>query len=184
MDRFKLILPAVRRGVIVSLTFVCTSGLWGCTESKDAYAHQRFPHAALIDGFESYISAAEARRRLPSGLPVRVLFEWKMTAGDRRPRFDELTLRVSGFEHVGVKGDLDLEFVNDRLVRTMFSLPNCSAYLQALRPAGARVSENRWRSGFTEVWTLTSQDSKRGACAAWGDVRLSEEAQRWVAQYS
>jgi hypothetical protein len=174
MDRFKTLSLIASRGALLWFVLVVIVGLSGCTESKDAYAQLRTPRAALIDGFESYISAADARTRLPRELSVRVLFEWKTPADDQRPRFDELTLRVSGFVHVGVKGDLDLEFVNDRLVRTVFSASDCSTYLKALKPVGVSVSEGRWRSGFTEMWIPTSKSPGHVSCAAWADTSLHQ----------
>ena len=147
MDRFRILSLIASTSALLSLGLIGVVGLYGCSESKDAYTQTRTPHAALISPFESYISSADARRRLPGQIPVRVLFESKTAPDDPRPRFDELMLRVSGFEHLGFVGDLDLEFVNDRLASTEFCPTEPDSYRSALRASGssARPRNSPWQ---------------------------------------
>jgi len=179
--------------LIGPLSFVLggSVGLSGCSESKDAYTQMRTPHAALISGFESYISAADARKRVPAQLPVRVLFESTTSADDPRPRFDELTLRVSGFVHEGFTGDLDLEFLNDRLVSTEFCPAEPDSYRRALRASGVHFENDEENANsphpgvLTLIWATYADpnDSENRSCVDWVDARLFAEEGTYAWKY-
>jgi hypothetical protein len=180
------------KSALLPFVLGAAASLYGCTESRDAYAQLRTPRAALIGGLESYISAADARVRLPRELPVRVLFESKLAVDDPRPRFDRLTLRVPGFQHVGFVGDLELRFVNDRLVSTSFCPMKYDPYLSALRATGVRLENSGDNANLPRSGVLTHiratrgdpHDSQDRRCVDWADARLLNEIERWISRYS
>lgn len=166
---------------ILSLLLALTLG--ACSESNEAYTKIRSSHAPLMANFESYISPAEARTRLPTNVVVAVADESKLVPGDPRPRFDWLELRVSGYRHLGLSGELVLRFFNERLVSTWFYPDSYDSYLKALRRAGVNITAERQRVGrYADAWTST--DYRDRAYVAWADRRLTKENNRWINRYS
>jgi hypothetical protein len=192
MDRrFKLLAPVVVG--LVSLVVIFFVGLFALLgpETKDAYTQTRTPHAALISPFESYISSADARKRLPGQVPVRLLWESKTASDDPRPRFDTVMLRVSGFEHLGFVGDLDLEFVNDRLASTEFCPTEPDSYRSALRASGVHLENDDENANaphpgvLTLIWATYAdpKDPKERSCVDWVDARLLREKGTYALKY-
>ena len=157
--------------------------LGACTESNDAYTRVASTRAPLLANFESYLSPAEARARLPPNLVTVVSEESSLKAGDPRPRFDFLVLSVHGYTHLGFRGELVLHFFNDRLMSTWFYPDSYQAYVDALRSSGVNITgDSRSLGRHTEAWT--SKDYRRRFYVAWHDRRLSKENERWINRYS
>jgi hypothetical protein len=184
MDRrFNLLVPDALVGLasLAVIGFAVLFALFG-PEPKDAYTQTRTPHAALISPFESYISSADARRRLPGHVPVRILWESKTASNDPRPRFDTLMLRISGFEHLGFVGDLDLEFVNDRLASTEFCPTEPDSYRSALRASGVHLQNDEENPNLPHPGVLVFIWLYR-SCVDWVDARLFQEKGTYAWKY-
>lgn len=167
-------------GLFAAVSFL----LSGCgREAVDAYARVEADRTPLIDGFESYATAAEVRHKLEQSRAVPAVVEdSRLPAGDTRPRFDVLVLEVRGFSHLGHVGDLKLAFLNDRLAATQFFPRKPDSYLKALQAHGESVSEAASVRGNTSLVTYTAYDGRQ--YVRWSDVRIDEEQKRWIMKYS
>ncbi len=138
----------------------------------------------LIDMFYSYASAASVQEHLKKlGLPWSVVENSQLPAGDRRPRFDMVTISVAHFEYLGDVGELQLRFFNDRLMSTWF-FPGDSGSFRHLLESKLKVSLAREATipPFTRIWT--DKDYKGRIYFGWEDSRLAREQSLWLEKYS
>ena len=172
----------MRRGILyLALAAVLTVG--ACTERKDSYSHVQNPPAPLLGSFESYASPSQVRKLLPNQLAITVVEDSKLPAGDPRPRFDVLDLRIEDYEHLGHRGELLVQFLNERLLGTWFYPDSYDSYIAALRHSGlAPVSETTRVGRYTDLWTY--RDFEGRPYVAWEDSRLADEQRRWIMKYS
>ena len=138
----------------------------------------------LLDTFYSYTSVAEVEQTLRKvGLSWSIIENSHLPAGDRRPRFDILTLSVAHFHDLGHVGELQLRFFNDRLMSAWF-FPNDSIGFARLLESRLKISlttEVTIRP-FTRIWT--QKDYKGRIYFGWEDTRLANEESLWLQKYS
>ena len=119
---------------------------------------------------------------------------WASTDGDETPARGEcpslnsLSATRNPWSHEGEEGELELIFVNDRLMRTLFYPGNPEAYLRALRRSGLDLhsyDEDRDLKiqPRTTVWAFRLADGDR-PYVSWMDQALSDEEGRWIARCS
>lgn len=137
----------------------------------------------LIDGFESYASAAQVKDRVLSGMRWRTATDSHLFPGDRRPPYNILALSLEPFSHLGQTGELELFFFNDRLMSTWFYPSNPMAYLEAVRRAGILPRDrDTWTGTYTRIRTYTDWQGR--VYVAWEDIRLTIEQEQWIMRYS
>jgi hypothetical protein len=172
----------MRRAILfLALTAILTVG--ACTEPKDSYTHVQSPPASLLGSFESYASPSEVRKLLASQLVIAVVEDSKLPADDSRPRFDVLELRIENYEHLGHRGELRVQFLNERLLSTWFYPDSYDSYIATLRRSGLTPVSVTTRVGqYTDLWTY--RDFEDRPYVAWEDIRLADEQRRWIMKYS
>jgi hypothetical protein len=97
----------------------------------------------LFDNYKSFATLDELRSRLPDRSIWQIITDVEAPPRASCPRFHELGFTVPA-EHLGHKGRLWLTFVNERLLRTLFTLftpQDFGSYLDALRRTGVEVRD-------------------------------------------
>ena len=171
------------------MAFTCLLAGW--TLSCDATDHDSFvevlsEHAKLIAPFESYENISVVQRRLKTNGLSWSLIEDNSTVskGSKRPPFHIYVIRVNAFKDSGHEGDLRLEFFNDRLMATWFYPEGFTSYRAVVE---ARYPEILGKQSIT-VGQYTriafARDYEARDYIAWEDIRLREQVDLWIKQYS
>lgn len=145
----------------------------------------------LMDGLKSHegvdaVTALLAERQLRADAR-RV----KKPGTSRNPPGNLDTLKLAPYLHLGIEGELTLEFFNDRLYEAYFLPSDTARYLRALKPA--EPSLKRDQRGYYELlqgprrvasnieFSLSEVGRATGATAfiVWQDTRLVRERAQW-----
>lgn len=180
---------------IVSAFFGARALLAPAAHPETALYRQVQAGVPILDGFRSYASLADVSAALTGGG-----YRWTHTPlhkppSPKYPPRDLDTLRVADYRHLGVAGDLRLEFFNDRLYEAHFAPRDAEQYRQRLHAAERRL--RRDRNGKAELVAgnlrlttnvdLVASDVGRayGAepYAIWQDLGLIAQRERWDAAY-
>lgn len=139
----------------------------------------------LFGELESYQSPGDIRHKLNAGERWQVINERVPLPTDTRPRFHTLHVRVREINHLGVPGELELYFFNDRLMRTFFYPVDLASYRAALG-AGANIAFPREgsmrRDPATKIWVGKTAEGR--SYVGWEDLNLLAEHNAWIAEYS
>ena len=141
----------------------------------------------LGDGLVSYQTVEEAKTEITKRLGKWEIIEDSATPRRRgRPEFTILRASVGNFEHLGHRGELILEFLNDRLMAIrFFPAQTASDYLLAVSKAEGVVLQPRGSTvapAFRRIWHGIDHRGKE--YVGWEDTRLSEEYSRWIRKYA
>jgi hypothetical protein len=128
------------RAAEVVLLLALAFFLCSCRDDKTYVRVQ--PGTPLIDGFMSYERFESVRQTRLAALSYVVTEEAKLPKGDPRPPFDQLTISVPEFTHLGHPGELRLSFFNDRLASVWFYPVRPAEYLQKLRARGSLPTDD------------------------------------------
>ena len=165
-----------------SLAAVAVSAwtLVGCSSVPEPGSPVR-DSSPLFDGYESYRTREELKRRLPESSTWQILTDSKGPSQQGCPRFDELTIAVP-MNHLGQKGRLQLTFINDRLETTSFTPEDFSAYVKALQRTGIHFEANGQAAiaPATEVWQWDLEPRFVG----WRDKRFAIQVKEWISSCS
>jgi hypothetical protein len=104
---------------------------------------------------------------------------------DTRPPFRYLVIAIKHTENLGVSGDAQLTFFNDRLMETWFfpsEMPRYQTALQNERGVAFGSYTEASIAPATRVW-IGKRDEGR-AYVGWVDKRLQRERNDWLAQYA
>jgi hypothetical protein len=146
------------------------------------------PGVPLTAGLVSYVDEAAVRERLPE---LSVITRILRPATVEHPPRNLLTLEQRGFEHLGVRGRLTLDFFNDRLMEVTFYPDSAAEYAAPL--AAAETGLQRQASGRREgvaghrrvvsnVEQLTTDGGRflgSTPFTLWQDRRLRAELDDW-----
>lgn len=148
-----------------------------------SYRSSPYTPCPLIDGivsgqsFEELQAAAQFR-----GTKWTVVDRNALPEGDKRPRYDILTVCTTGYKSLEVSGTLELHFFNGRLSSTRFEPVDISAYLghlkKMVREAGgdpARVPGSLFQGA-----KVTSGETY----VQWEDPVLAREESEWIFRYA
>lgn len=130
-----------------------SSGYDGCIMSNCAYSFIKWGIAAAIltsCGGSSPFTSAQLCNNIPSGINVHSLLERQDFVGRLRHTGGDITgqLLVGGgpgrvimevkmpYEHLGIKGDIEMVFLGERLMSTTFIPTDYEAYVRELDRAG------------------------------------------------
>lgn len=114
---------------------------------------------------------------------------------ERYPPRNLDTLRVSGYEHLKLEGDLTLEFMNGFLYEAYFAPKDAEAYAKALAKNEPRLRRDKiGKADFTDgsLRVATNVELARStvgvslgtkAYAIWQDLRLVKLREEWDAAY-
>lgn len=153
------------------------------------------PRLDLLDGFRSYETEAATRGPLEAaGLRVerRVL---RRPPSERYPPRALVSLMVEGYRHLGVDGQLTLEFFNDRLMEVDFRPEDPDRYARQMRAAMPQLKRDgvghaEWSDGTLRVWSNVELARSRvggslrtDALVLWQDLRLIAQRDDWDARF-
>lgn len=157
-----------------------------CSSEPSSFVSRVKDPAMLIDGFASYQSVEGVKKRLEqAALFWQVLEDSHLGQKDRRPPFNIYTISVRGYTHLSCAGELIFYFFNDRLMETRFFPDEPHEYISSLKKHfGASFQETNevQVAQYARMW-LASDYTKR-QYVGWQDVRLAEEQQQWIKNYS
>ncbi len=149
---------------------------------SESFTEVESARAALITGFESYVSREQVMAKLPRQTEVKVVNETSRAKNDSQPPYKLSTISVSPFEHLKHRGRLQLTFYNDRLEQCEFYPENIESYGRALEQSGFHLGFSRELvRGNTLIWAGTDADHKE--YVGWADKRLRDQQRRWLARY-
>jgi hypothetical protein len=170
---------------------LCTLLIPACDQVTDYFSSISFVEVAtertkLINGVESYVSIDQAKSELPAW---EVLEQSSLKPKDRRPPFNIYKVSVKNYSHLGISGELHMEFFNNRLLSTWFYPEDFDKYMALLKEKeGLTFQESQHGSRearmapHTRVWT--QKDYKERQYVGWEDTRLGDELNLWIKRYS
>lgn len=191
----------LRWAAILTIVGGIGSGLWGA--NKFSLSEADHPETARYLALETQKVALGAREFVSysplSAVTARLDGEsvaWS-TVRNHRPKSGQYpprnldTLKADGYTHLGVEGNLTLEFFNDRLYEVYFEPKYSADYSKALYKAEPGLKRNRLgkvdlTQGSLRIATnvdLASSDVGRSLrtkpFAIWQDLRLVNQLRQW-----
>jgi hypothetical protein len=165
----------LRRTILVSTLLIsnCSGGFRPCEG----------PPSPLLGELRSHSSVAAVQAK--AGASWRVVHQDPaQPQTSRRPPFVQLEAAISDFQVFGSRGPLELEFINDRLARVIFSPADPEHVFEALasQPGATRLHQSTLHlAPATEIDLLTMQDR---TVLLVKDECLSRESEDWVRRYA
>lgn len=140
----------------------------------------------LIGPLQSHMQAEVAREKLGAATSEWIVIEQSsLPEGDQRPRFDIERFRVTRFEHLGVAGELVLEFFNDRLMSTSFFPNEWEAYVERLEEhIGQSLEEGQDLEIGSHTRLFLGPTFHDRRYVGWVDAGLASEKNTWISKYS
>ncbi len=149
----------------------------------------------MLDGFASYDSVEKTQAALvTAGYKPELRRDYKKRSRKYPPR-DLDSLKVTGYNHLGVAGDLELVFFNDRLYLAIFDISKPGAYAEALSVAEPQLKRDRLgtaeredgsRRVLTNVFFSAGEVGRAAGSrgfAMWQDLDLLKLRNQWEALY-
>lgn len=146
---------------------------------------------SMLDAFKSYDSLASARQKLDAAQVQYTVTPVRPAPSSKYPPRDTDTVVVGKYTHLGVLGQLTMEFFNDRLYEATFVPSEIDSYVEKLHAADKRLK--RERSGRSEVLvgnlriasnvdfaaTEVGKNLQTKAYVIWQDMRLENLLDEW-----
>jgi hypothetical protein len=148
----------LRWAAIGGIIFVVVSGTWTAKVIIEATSRHeeaaRFTAgvadpAVLLDGIRSYDPVASVLERLDQSKLAYRVSQSRPPPSAKYPPRDRDTVVVDRYVHLGVEGQLTLEFFNDRLFQATFIPVDPDTYAGKLHAADRRLKRDR--SGRIQV---------------------------------
>lgn len=164
--------------LIVAVLSVCS-----CSNVPEPGMPAREP-TPLFGDLRSYRTLEEIKHQLPERSTWQIRSDSDSKARSGCPRFDELTFAV-GADHLGQHGDLQLMFINDRLLSTTFTPDDFASYVSRLEQGGINFDGqgNANIPPTTLVWRYDRKGPLR-PFVGWRDTRFSKQVDAWVTRCS
>lgn len=153
------------------------------------------PRLELLDGLRSFDSEDSIRGPLEAvGLEVQRR-ELSRPWSERYPTRQLVTLSVSNYQLLGVSGELNLEFFNDRLMEADFRPDDPASFAPRLHKAlpgleRGRTGQAELVDGDLRVWSNVDLARSRvggslrtEALVLWQDLRLIRQRDDWDARF-
>ena len=183
---------------ILGILFVAVSVLWtakvviapGPHPETQKFIEVASDPVAMIDQLKSYDSVADASAKLDAAKARYTVTPVRPAASSKYPPRDTDTI-TGDYVHLGVKGQLTLEFFNDRLFEATFEPSDLDDYVDRLHAADKRLK--RERDGRTEVVvghlrlatnvdfasTDTGRSLQTRPFVVWQDLRRKNQLDDW-----
>jgi len=187
---------------ILGILFVAVSVLWtakvviapGPHPETQKFTEVAADPVAMIDKLQSYDSVAGASAKLDAAKARYTVAPVRPAATSKYPPRDTDTI-AGDYVHLGVKGQLTLEFFNDRLFEATFVPSDLDDYVDRLHAADRRLK--RERDGRTEVVvghlrlatnvdfasTDTGRSLQTKPYVIWQDLRLKAQLDDWDSRF-
>lgn len=183
------------KGSLAVCCFLCALSVSGCDEITDRFSSSAFvevasEHTKLIDGIESYQSIEEAERKFPAW---EVLENSSLSPSDGRPPFNIYKVAIKNYSDLGVHGELQLRFFNNRLAEARFLPNDFDKYIDLLTKREGitfHVTPKSFGSPeatlppYTRVWIYRDTVDTKYKYVGWEDRRLAKEIAAWIKRYS
>lgn len=178
--------------VIVSATYTAKVLIAPSVHAEAGRFLEKAPNTvALLDGFKSFDTVESAKARLDAAQAASTLTSLRPPASGKYPPRDRDTLRAAEYRHLGMEGELTLEFFNDRLYEAHFVPVEASDYAEKLRRVDQRLK--RERSGRIEqiaghlriasnvdfAGTEVGRSLQTKPYVIWQDLRLVQQLDEW-----
>ena len=145
----------------------------------------------MIDTLKSYASVADVRAVLDAAKVKYTVTPVRPAPSSKYPPRDTDTIVAGAYPHLGVPGELTLEFFNDRLFEATFVPSDLDEYVDRLHAAEKRLK--RERDGRTEVIlgslrlatnvdfasTDTGRSLQTKPFVVWQELRIKEQLDDW-----
>lgn len=184
---------------ILGILFVAVSVLYTAKVVIAPAPHpetQKFTEVAadpvrMIDTLNSYDSVSAVSAKLDAAKAKYTVTPVRPAKSSKYPPRDTDTLVSAGYRHLGVPGQLTLEFFNDRLFEATFVPEELDDYVDRLHAAEKRLK--RERDGRTEVIvgnlrlatnvdfasTDTGRSLQTKPYVIWQELRLKNQLDDW-----
>jgi len=135
----------------------------------------------LFADYKSYATLDELKGRLPDRSTWQIITDSQTPPRASCPRFHDLGFIVPA-EHLGHKGKVELRFINERLMATIFTPQDFRSYLDALRRSGVGVRDQ----GEVKIRPATqiSIPLAYPTAVAWQDERFGNQVNAYIAACS
>jgi hypothetical protein len=172
------------------LSFLALLVAVGCSGVRvESFEEREAMSSPLMDDFASYASFDEIRQRNLGEVDWKVAHESKGPARDGVPRYDTLSVAISGYAYRGQVGDVVLGFLNDRLATVLFFPQDADACLAALNRSGLGVQFREAGDAgdtavppYTRLWC--TRDWQGRVYIGWEDTRLAAQMKWWIERYA
>jgi hypothetical protein len=163
----------------INIVIVSTLGLYSCSDVPEPGTPRRDP-SPLFGDLRSYRTFEEIKHQLPERSTWQIRWEDESKARPGCPRFKELTFAV-GADHLGQHGDLQLTFINDRLLSTAFMPDDFASYVSRLEQGGVKFDGDGEADipPATLVWQYDRKSPIR-PFVGWRDTRFRTQVDAWV----
>lgn len=167
----------------IHIVIVGTLGLYSCSNVPEPGTPTRDP-SPLFGDLRSYRTLDEIKDQLPERSTWQIRWDDESKAREGCPRFKELTFAV-GADHLGQHGDLELKFINDRLLSTTFSPDDFASYVSRLEQGGVKFDGDGEADipPATLVWQYNRKSPMR-PFVGWRDTRFRKQVDDWLARCS
>ncbi|HUR41810.1 MAG TPA: hypothetical protein VM240_11670 [Verrucomicrobiae bacterium] len=178
---------------------VVAPGLWVAKKTLAPGGHPekaRFTEVAadpvvLLDNLSSYSSVEAARAALDAVRTPYTVAPVRPAPSSKYPPRDRDTVLAAGYRHLGVEGQLTLEFFNDRLYEATFIPSDAGDYGDKLHKADTRLKRDRngraeriignlrIASNVDFADTDVGRSLQTKPYVIWQDVRLVQQLDEW-----
>lgn len=184
--------------ILIGLAVVLP-GLWVAKEAIAPGGHSekaRFTEVAadpvaFLDNIKSYATVESVRTRFDGAKLPYTLTPVRPAASSKYPPRDRDTLVVAAYLHLGVPGQLTLEFFNDRLYEATFVPSEIDTYSDKLHAADKRLKQDRngraerivgnlrVASNVAFANTDVGRSLQTKPYVIWQDLRLTQQLDEW-----
>lgn len=180
--RTKLLLVASLLGLVISTTYILGFGEYNKFEPVPSDSHP----VKLIEGFMSLQTVEQVRSILRNkGLKWEVLSDSKFEGNRFRPKFNDYRIKISQYEHLGVLGDLELEFNNDRLYQIDFKPSSYDQYIKKIEENYNKKINLGSKVNLEDNLIIESHKNyENKPYVRWSDERISREVMQWISKFS
>lgn len=184
--------------ILVGLAIVLP-GLWVAKQAIAPGGHPekgRFTEVAadpvtFLDGIRSYDPVETLRARLDGAKLQYTVTPVRPAPSSSYPPRDRDTIVVAVYKHLGVEGQLTLEFFNDRLYEATFVPSELEDYIEKLHRADTRLKRDRNGRADRTVGNLrvasnvdfadtdVGRSLQTKPYVIWQDLRLVQQLDEW-----
>lgn len=158
---------------------------------KERFTDVAADPVALLDTFRSYETVEDARAALDQAkIQYAVTGDHPPPSGKYPPR-DRDTIEAKAYKHLGIEGDLTLEFFNNRLYEADFVPAEVDEYVEKLHKADPRLKRDRLGRSERIVGNLrlatnvdfaatdVGRNLRTKPYVIWQDLRLTQQLDEW-----
>ncbi len=136
----------------------------------------------LFPGFWSR-SAEDAVRQELAEYRLEVVEDTR-TSDSKRPPYHLRRILISGYTHIGRRGELELSFFNGLLMAVTFYPLEPEEYFAQLRTSLDLPADGSSKRVSRHTMVRRGRDYKNRPYVMWEDEKLAQEHRDWIIKYS